>query len=70
MSTASILLQRARATTSLEDFGEDSFREGLEILVASAEAEARLTKNGRAAFEMQMVEHLSKLVQDIVPFAS
>ncbi|MGO9934886.1 MAG: sulfotransferase family protein [Steroidobacteraceae bacterium] len=63
MSTVSALLQRARAATALEDFGEDSFREGLEILVASAEAEARLTEHGRAAFEMQMVEHLRNRLQ-------
>jgi hypothetical protein len=63
MSTAAALLQRARAATSLEDFGEDSFREGLEFLVASAEAEARLTESGRAAFEMQVVEHLSNRLQ-------
>jgi len=63
MSTVSALLQRARAATALEDFGEDSFREGLEILVASAEAEARLTEQGRAAFEMQMIEHLSNRLQ-------
>jgi Sulfotransferase family len=63
MDTASQLLQRARAASSLDDFGEDSFREGLEILVASAEEEARLTERGRDAFEMQMVEHLSNRLQ-------
>jgi hypothetical protein len=63
MSTVSELLQRAQAATALEEFGEDSFREGLEILVASAEAEARLTQQGRAAFEMQVVEHLGNRLQ-------
>jgi hypothetical protein len=52
------LLQRAQAATSLDDFGEDSFREGLEILVASADAEARLTERGRAAFDMQIIDLL------------
>jgi hypothetical protein len=63
MSTATQLLQRARTATALEDFGEDSFREGLEILVASAGAEARLTELGRAAFEQQIVEHLGNRLQ-------
>jgi hypothetical protein len=30
------LLERARLATSLADFGEDSFREGLERLIGSA----------------------------------
>ena len=63
ISTANALLQRARHATSLEDFGEESFREGLEILVASVEAEGRLTEVGRAAFEMQAVEHLCNRLQ-------
>jgi Sulfotransferase family len=63
MNTASELLQRARTAAALDDFGEDSFREGLEILVASAEAEAGLTPQGRAAFEMQVVDHLCNRLQ-------
>ncbi len=57
------LLERARSATSLEDFGEDSFREGLERLVASADAEARLHERGRAAFDMQIVDYLSCRLQ-------
>jgi Sulfotransferase family len=63
MSTVPELLRRACAAAALEDFGEDSFREGLEILVASAESEARLTMQGQAAFEMQIVEHLCNRLQ-------
>ncbi len=63
MSGVAELLQRAQAATALEDFGEESFREGLEILVASAEAEARLTEQGRTAFEMQIVDLLSNRLQ-------
>jgi hypothetical protein len=59
MSRVSELLTRTRAATSLEDFGESSFREGLERLVASADAEARLNELGRAAFDMQIVDLLS-----------
>lgn len=53
------LMARARSATSLENFGEDSFREGLEILVASADAEARFNEWGRAAFDAQAVDYLS-----------
>lgn len=53
------LLQRAQAATSLEDFGEESFREGLEILVAAADNEAGLSAMGRAAFDMQIVDLLA-----------
>jgi hypothetical protein len=57
------LLARATAATSLEDFGEDSFREGLERLVASATAEARLSERGVAAFDAQLVDLLSWRLQ-------
>ncbi len=63
MSKAAELMQRARAATSLHDFGEDSFREGLEILLGAIEREARLTERGRTGFEMQVVEMLSNRLQ-------
>jgi Sulfotransferase family len=63
LSTASALMQRARDATALNDFGDDSFREGLEILVASTAAEARLSERGCAAFEMQIAEHLGNRLQ-------
>lgn len=59
MSKPAELMQRAQAQTSLEDFGEDSFREGLEILVAAVHREARLTERGLAGFELQMVDALA-----------
>jgi hypothetical protein len=63
MGRVSELLARATAATSLEDFGEDSFREGLERLVASAAAEARLSERGVAAFDAQLVDLLSWRLQ-------
>ena len=57
------LLQRARAATSLEDFGDDSFREGLGILITSAVNEGRLTEGGLAAIEAQLVDLLSCRLQ-------
>jgi hypothetical protein len=62
-SRASDLMAQARAATSLEQFGEDSFREALEILVASADAEARFNAVGRAAFDAQIVGFLSSRLQ-------
>jgi len=62
MNRASQLLERATAT-GLDDFGDDSFREGLDILVASADREARYTETGAAAFDAQIVEHLSNRLQ-------
>jgi hypothetical protein len=56
-------MAQARAATSLEDFGDDGFREGLEILIASSDAEARFTQTGRAAFEAQIVGFLSCRLQ-------
>jgi hypothetical protein len=63
VSNPADLMQRAQAATSLQDFGADSFREGLEILVGAIEREARLTERGRAGFEMQMVEMLANRLQ-------
>ena len=63
MSKPAELMQRAQAATSLHDFGEDTFREGLEKLVFAVEQEARLTERGRASFEMQMVDALANRLQ-------
>lgn len=63
MSKVTELLRRAQAATSLEDFGDDTFREGLEILVAAIDTEARLTPDGRAAYEGQLVDLLSNRLQ-------
>jgi hypothetical protein len=63
VNRVSDLMQRARSATSLDGFGEDSFREGLERLVASADREARLTERGRIGFDMQLVDMLSNRLQ-------
>ena len=52
------LMARAKEAASLDDFGDDSFREGLERLVASADAEARFSETGKAAFDMQLAGFL------------
>ncbi len=42
------VIAAAVAQTGLDDFGDDSFREGLEILLASLRDEARLNARGEA----------------------
>ena len=62
-SRASELMDQARRKTGLDDFGVDSFREGLEILVASADTEARLNDVGRARFDGMVLGLLSDRLQ-------
>ena len=59
MTRVSELIDAARAATGLDDFGADSFREGLERLVVSADREAGLNAAGRAMFDAQAVMLLS-----------
>jgi len=57
------LVTRARAETGLHDFGGDSWREGLEVIVRSAESEARLTPAGRDGFYASLVRPLVNRLQ-------
>ncbi|MBL7496717.1 sulfotransferase [Frankia sp. CNm7] len=57
------LLDAARAETGLEDFGDDSFREGLERLTRSLETEARPNAAGRSALRKLLVGLLSQRLQ-------
>ena len=57
------LLQRARETTGLSDFGEESYREGLQILIDSADREAQFNATGRTAFDAQLVDLLCNRLQ-------
>jgi hypothetical protein len=63
VSSAAELLKRAQAATGLEDFGEDTFREGLQILVSSLQKEANLNDVGRVAMEGQLTDLLSNRLQ-------
>ncbi|WHO37296.1 sulfotransferase [Sphingobium sp. AP49] len=57
------LIDQARQATGLADFGADGFREGLDILIASADAEAGFNDLGRAAFDAQIVAFLSSRLE-------
>lgn len=48
------LLDAATKRTGLDDFGDDSFRDGLRVLTASLDAEARLTTIGRLAARQRL----------------
>jgi Sulfotransferase family len=63
VESAAALIDRATAATGLADFGGDGFREGLEILLHSAETEARLNARGRMALEGQVIDLLSRRLQ-------
>ena len=54
------LVDAARSTTGLHDFGDASFREGLDVLCDSLEREARLNDVGRMAHEWQIGNYLAE----------
>jgi hypothetical protein len=53
------LLEAARQATSLSDFGDDSFREPLDVLCRSIEDEARLSAVGRLITRTRLVSTLA-----------
>lgn len=57
------LMDDARDRTGLDDLGEDSFREGLEILVKSLRHEAKLNAVGQQAMRERVVALLSQRLQ-------
>lgn len=57
------LLGAARAQTGLEEFGDPSFLEGLEILTRALREEARLNAAGEAALSGQILRHLCTRLQ-------
>jgi hypothetical protein len=57
------LFARAREQTGLGDFGDDSFREGLEILVRALNEEARLNAIGELALPQLLVNHLAQRLE-------
>ena len=63
MTRARQLLDAAKAQTGLCNFGEESFREGLEHLVRAIDGEARFNEIGKAAFDGQIVGYLSDRLQ-------
>ncbi|OBG38044.1 sulfotransferase [Mycobacterium alsense] len=63
MLTTDEVIDAARAHTGLADFGEDSFRKGLELLLSALRDEARLHDGGRAFLHQRIVGYLSQRLQ-------
>lgn len=63
MASAADLIARAVERTGLDDFGDDSFREGLHILTRALHDEARLNARGEAFVYPRIVLHLSQRLQ-------
>jgi len=57
------LIEKARTQTGLSDFGDASFRAGLERLVQAFESEARLSQIGRIGVQATLLGHLSTRLQ-------
>ena len=57
------LLAAARAETGLEDFGDDSFLEGLQVLVRSLRDEAQLNAAGEHLLRQRIIGHLAQRLQ-------
>jgi hypothetical protein len=57
------LLAGAQAETGLDDFGDDSYREGLERLVKSLQTEAKLNDLGQVVVPMLVSKLLSQRLQ-------
>lgn len=54
------LLAAARESTGLDDFGDSSFRAGLDVLTESLRTDARLNPIGEMAFSGQILGYLSE----------
>ncbi len=63
MASPGELMAAAVERTGLEDFGDDSFREGLEILVRALGAEARLNARGEGFVYHRIALHLAQRLQ-------
>lgn len=57
------LLDAARQQTGLDNFGEDSFREGLEILIGSLNSEAKLNAAGEHALRDLILRYLRQRLE-------
>ena len=65
MVTHGELMDAAVSETGLDDFGDDSFREGLEILVTALGAEARLNAAGEGFIYPRIIGYLEQRLQVI-----
>ena len=57
------LIAKAQKQTGLDDFGDPSFREGLDRLIEALEREARLSQIGRIGTQVSLMNHLRARLQ-------
>jgi hypothetical protein len=60
IATPDELLATAHERTGLDDFGDDSFREGLEVLVLALRTEAKLNAVGQIVIPELILKHLGQ----------
>jgi hypothetical protein len=63
MATLKDIQDAAVAQIGLDDFGDDTYREGLEILLTSLRDEARLNARGEAFIHQRIIGHLGQRLQ-------
>ncbi|MDV8068356.1 sulfotransferase [Rhodococcus sp. IEGM 1366] len=63
MSHVNDVLDTAVTQTGLDDFGDDSFREGLEILLTALRDEAKLNAVGESFLRDRIILHLTQRLQ-------
>ncbi|MEZ0053256.1 hypothetical protein ABIA30_004283 [Mycobacterium sp. MAA66] len=63
MATLKDIQDAAVAHTGLDDFGDDTYREGLEVLLASLRDEARLNARGEAFIRQRIIGYLGQRLQ-------
>ena len=63
MDRITALLDRAKQANGHDNFGEESYREGLDRLVLSIDTEARLNQQGQAMADHQIVDFLGWRLQ-------
>ncbi|MCV7057098.1 sulfotransferase family protein [Mycolicibacterium gilvum] len=63
MATVNDIQDAAVAQTGLDDFGDDSYREGLEILLASLAREAKLNARGEGFLYPRITGYLAQRLQ-------
>ncbi|MDT5136650.1 MAG: hypothetical protein QOD58_912 [Mycobacterium sp.] len=63
MPTTDEVLGEASAQAGLDDFGDDSFRDGLEILLSALQDEAHLNERGQVFLHQRIVGYLAQRLQ-------
>lgn len=63
MENYQTLIRMAQNNTGLQDFGDDSYREGLERLVNSLNRQAKLNAQGETLLQNKIVGHLQQRLQ-------